>query len=110
RIRGCVTRDGRLAWSLMAITLSLSRRKRGLLRITETRTWLVEGAHYNWTFIKIFTDTGLTGIGEATNWPGSPMIASACEFVGQYLIGQDARRIDFLWTKLYRDFNWLGQA
>jgi galactonate dehydratase len=80
------------------------------LKITEVRTWLVEGAHYNWTFIKIFTDAGITGIGEATNWPGSPMIAAACEFTGQYLIGQDARRIDFLWTKLYRDFNWLGQA
>jgi galactonate dehydratase len=80
------------------------------LKITEVRTWLVEGVVYNWTLIKIYTDVGLTGIGEATNWPGSPMVASACEFVGQYLIGQDASRIDYIWTKLYKDFHWLGQA
>jgi galactonate dehydratase len=80
------------------------------MKITQVRTWLVEGTAYNWTIIKIYTDVGLTGIGEATNWPGSPMVAAACEFIGQYLLGQDPRRIDFLWTKLYRDFHWLGQA
>lgn len=94
-----------------AILLSLYvREKVNPLKITEVRTWLVEGTAYNWTFVKIFTDAGLTGIGEATNWPGSPMIVAACEFVGDYLIGQDARRIDYLWTKLYKDFHWLGQA
>lgn len=65
------------------------------------RTWLVEGRAYNWTLIKIYTDTGITGIGEATNWPGSPMIASACEYVAEYLVGEDASRIDFIWSKLY---------
>ncbi len=80
------------------------------MKITDVKTWLVEGAAYNWTLIKIFTDVGLTGIGEATNWPGSPMIASACQFIGQYLIGQDPSRIDYIWTKLYKDFHWMGQG
>ena len=90
--------------------VSLESDLRNALKITEVRTWLVEGVVYNWTLIKIYTDVGLTGIGEATNWPGSPMVASACEFVGQYLIGQDASRIDYIWTELYKDFHWLGQA
>lgn len=80
------------------------------MEITECRVWLVEGAKYNWTLIKIFTDTGITGIGEATNWPGSPLIESAAKHIGERILGEDATRIDYIWTKLYRDMNWLGQA
>ena len=47
------------------------------MKITEVKVWLVEGVKYNWTMIKIFTDTGHTGVGEATNWPGSPIIEAA---------------------------------
>ena len=60
--------------------------------------------------MKIETDAGIHGWGEATNWPGSPLVEAACRHVGQFILGQDARRIDFLWTKTYRDMHWLGQA
>jgi galactonate dehydratase len=80
------------------------------MRITKLRTWLVEGIKYNWTLVKIETEEGLTGIGEATNWPGSAMIEAACETVGRHIVGEDSRRIDFIWSKCYRDMNWLGQA
>jgi galactonate dehydratase len=80
------------------------------MKITRVKTYLVEGIKYNWTLLKIETDGGIHGWGEATNWPGSPLIEAACQHVGNCLLGQDARRIDFLWTKLYRDMNWLGQA
>lgn len=80
------------------------------MKITAVKTWLVEGIKYNWVFIKIYTDSGLTGIGEGTNWPGSPLILEACRHMGETLIGEDPSRIDYIWTKLYRDFNWLGQG
>ena len=80
------------------------------MRITEVRTWLVEGIKYNWVLLKIFTDEGITGIGEGTNWPGSPIVLEACRHAGETIIGEDPCRIDYLWTKLYRDFNWIGQA
>lgn len=80
------------------------------MRIANVKTWLVEGVKYNWTLVKIETESGLTGIGEATNWPGSPLVETACRHAGERIIGQDARRIDYLWTKLYKDLNWLGQA
>jgi galactonate dehydratase len=80
------------------------------MHITSCRTFLVEGTKYNWTLFKVETDAGLHGWGEATNWPGSPLVEAACQHVGERLVGQDARRIDYLWTKLYRDMNWLGQA
>lgn len=80
------------------------------MKITNCKTFLVEGVKYNWTLFKIETDSGLHGWGEATNWPGSPLVEAACRHVGDFIYGQDARKIDFLWTKVYRDMNWLGQA
>lgn len=79
-------------------------------KITRVRTFLVEGVRYNWTLVKVETDAGIHGWGEATNWPGSPLVEAACQFVGEQIIGWEARQIDYLWTKLYRDMNWLGQA
>lgn len=80
------------------------------MRIERVDAWLVEGVAYNWCVVKVTTEDGLTGYGEATNWPGSPLVLEACRHAGERIVGQDARRIDFLWTKLYRDLHWLGQA
>ena len=78
------------------------------MKITDVKVWLVEGVKYNWTLIKIYTDTGHTGVGEATNWPGSPIVYHAAKHVGERIIGLDPMRTDFIWTKLYRDLNWVG--
>ena len=80
------------------------------MKITNVKTFLVEGIKYNWTLVKVETDSGIHGWGEGTNWPGSPLIEAACQHVGHFVMGLDARRIDFIWTKIYRDMNWLGQA
>ena len=80
------------------------------MKIDAVKCWLVEGSKYNWTLVKVFTDEGLTGIGEATNWPGSPMVLAACEHVANVVRGEDATRIDYIWTKLYRDMNYLGRG
>ena len=80
------------------------------MKITQVKSWLVEGTKYNWVLLKIYTDAGITGIGEGTNWPGSPMVLEACRHAGESIVGEDPTRIEYIWTKLYRDFNWLGQA
>ena len=78
------------------------------MKITDVKVWLVEGVKYNWTLLKIYTDEGFTGVGEATNWPGSQIVEAAAKEAGQRIIGLDPMRIDFIWTKLYRDLNWVG--
>ncbi len=80
------------------------------MKISNVKTYLVEGIKYNWTLVKVETDAGIYGWGEATNWPGSPLIEAACQHIGQFVLGLDARRIDYIWTKIYRDMHWLGQA
>ena len=78
------------------------------MKITDVKVWLVEGVKYNWTLLKIYTDEGLTGVGEATNWPGSQIVEAAVKDAGQRIIGLNPLRTDFIWTKLYRDLNWVG--
>ena len=78
------------------------------MKITDVKVWLVEGVKYNWTLLKIYTDEGHSGVGEATNWPGSQVIEAAAKEAGQRIIGLDPMRTDFIWTKLYRDLNWIG--
>ena len=78
------------------------------MKITDVKVWLVEGVKYNWTLLKIYTDDGYTGVGEATNWPGSQIVEAATKEIGQRIIGLDPMRTDFIWTKLYRDLNWMG--
>ena len=80
------------------------------MKISAVKTCLVEGIAYNWTLVKVETEAGIHGWGEATNWPGSPLVEAACQHVGSVVLGMDARRIDYIWTKLYRDMHWLGQA
>lgn len=78
------------------------------MKIESVKVWLVEGVKYNWTVLKVLTDSGHTGVGEATNWPGSPIIEVAARHVGERVIGLDPMRTDFIWQKLYRDLNWIG--
>ncbi|MEP6805613.1 MAG: hypothetical protein ABI892_13890, partial [Flavobacterium sp.] len=78
------------------------------MKIIDVKVWLVEGVKYNWTLLKIYTDTGHTGVGEATNWPGSPIVYNAAKHIGERIIGLDPMKTDFIWTKLYRDLNWVG--
>jgi galactonate dehydratase len=78
------------------------------MKITDVKVWLVEGVKYNWTLLKVCTDMGPTGVGEATNWPGSPIVEAAARHVGERVVGLDPLRTDFIWTKLYRDLNWIG--
>jgi galactonate dehydratase len=78
------------------------------MKIEEVDVWLVEGIKYNWTLLRITTEQGLTGVGEATNWPGSPLVYHAAQHLGERIVGLDASRIDYIWSKLYRDLNWLG--
>lgn len=78
------------------------------MKITNVKVWLVQGIRYNWTMLKIYTDEGYTGVGEATNWPGSPVVYEATKHIGERIIGLDPMRTDFIWTKLYRDLNWIG--
>ena len=62
----------------------------------------------NWVFIKIETDEGLVGYGEASNHPGSLLIIEGCKMMRPLLIGEDPNNIERIWHKLFRYCTALG--
>ena len=66
------------------------------MKITGVRTAVVE-ANYDWTFTRIYTDEGITGIGESFLAPGLTQIIRDLK---PLLVGEDPRNVDKLWSKM----------
>jgi galactonate dehydratase len=64
----------------------------------------------HWTWVKIDTDAGISGIGET--YPRQPTEADAIHSAAPSLIGRDPRDIERIWADLYRtfDFQVIGGA
>lgn len=56
----------------------------------------------NWIFVKVETDEGLVGWGEATTEWKTRAVVGAIEDLKPFIIGQDPRRIEHLWQIMYR--------
>jgi len=55
-----------------------------------------------WVFVEITTDEGITGIGEACNWPGDLTIEAGVRELKRTIIGQDPMNVEQLWATMYR--------
>ena len=61
-------------------------------------------------FVKVHTDTGISGLGESGAWGYLEASGSAVETFKRYLIGQDPLRIEHHWQYLYRWSHFRGAA
>ncbi|MDQ3911325.1 MAG: mandelate racemase/muconate lactonizing enzyme family protein [Actinomycetota bacterium] len=66
------------------------------MKITDVRTAVVE-ANYDWTFIRVRTDEGITGLGESFLAPG---LTGIIRDLKPLLEGEDPRNVDKLWSKM----------
>lgn len=66
------------------------------MKITDVRTAVVE-ANYDWTFTRIYTDEGITGLGESFLAPGLTAIIADLK---PLLVGEDPRNVDKLFSKM----------
>src|ERR1700733_6723804 len=57
----------------------------------------------NWTWLKIDTDAGISGIGET--YPRNAVEAAMVHSAASSLIGRDPRDIERIWADLYRSFD-----
>ena len=69
------------------------------MKITRLTTYAVPP---RWLFLKIETDEGIVGWGEPVLEGRAATVAAAVDELSDYLVGQDPRRIEDLWTVLYR--------
>lgn len=61
-------------------------------------------------FVKVYTDEGITGVGESGAWGFLPAVGEAVESFKTYLIGQDPLQIEHHWQYMYRCFHFRGAA
>lgn len=65
----------------------------------------------NWIFVKIVTDQpGLIGWGEATLEWHTESVVGAIRDLAPLLIGEDPRRIEYLWQTMFRQHFWHGNG
>ena len=76
------------------------------MKITAIETVAVD----RYLFVKVYTDAGLTGLGESGAWGYLEASAAAVETFKRYLIGQDPLRIEHHWQYLYRWSHFRGAA
>lgn len=69
------------------------------MKITKVSTYLVRP---RWGFVKIETDEGVCGWGEAVLEGHARTVLSCVEEMKDYLLGADPSRIEDFWTVLYR--------
>lgn len=76
------------------------------MKIEHVQTFFAQ----DWLVVRIITDTGLNGIGQATFW-GQPKATEAvlCEYSG-YLKGKDPFTIDYHWQYFYRSSSFRGAS
>ena len=79
------------------------------MRITDLRVFQTQGGHANWTFVKVYTDSGLTGVGEASLERNDWVVAKALESFKEFLVGKDPFQIEYIWNALYKQTFKYGQ-
>lgn len=81
------------------------------MKITAIETHVCHARMRNWIFVKIVTDQpGLYGWGEATLEWHTQAVVGAIKDIQTLLIGQDPRRIEYLWQMMYRQHFWHGNG
>lgn len=80
------------------------------MKITDIRTFVVDCFRTNWVFVKVYTDEGLTGVGEGTLEYKEKALCGAVEHIKSYLLGKDPCQIERHYHAIYRDAYWRGGA
>jgi len=76
------------------------------MKITELKTFVVDAFRMNYVFIKLQTDAGISGVGEATVEGSELTVAQCVREFGRYLIGKDPFAIEHHVETMNRDWYW----
>jgi galactonate dehydratase len=81
------------------------------LKVTDLKTFIVNRGgdnSPNYVFVKIYTDQGITGLGEGSVTSKEATVATAIEEHKRYLVGRDPTDIEMHWQAMYRWPRWRG--
>lgn len=80
------------------------------MKIKDIKVFAVDCFRTNWVFVKVYTDEGIDGVGEATLEYKEKALFGAIEHIREYLIGKNPFQIEKHWHSIYRDAYWRGGA
>jgi galactonate dehydratase len=72
------------------------------MKISEVRTYTVGNPWKNWVFVKVFTDEGVVGVGEATAGLNTKPSEAQVHELGRFVIGEDPLAPERLREKMYK--------
>lgn len=72
------------------------------MKITELKTFVVGNPWKNWLFVKLYTDEGITGLGEATGGLATKPSLGDVEELRRHVIGEDPRHPERVWHKMHK--------
>ncbi len=78
------------------------------MKITDVKPFVVDCFRTNWIFVKVYTDEGITGVGEGTLEYKEKAFLGALEHIKEYLIGKNPLEIEKHYHDIYRNAYWRG--
>ena len=76
------------------------------MRITDVETFLVDASRKwkgrNWLFVKVYTDEGIEGLGEASGWPS--VVEKAIQDLKYVVVGENPFDIERIWQRMLLAF------
>ena len=78
------------------------------MKVTDIKTFAVDCFRTNWVFVKVLTDSGIYGVGEATLEYREHTVVQAIQELERYLVGKDPHNIEAFWHDTVRDAYWRG--
>lgn len=67
-------------------------------------------AGHRYLFVKVHTDSGLTGLGECGAWGYQEAAAVVLKQMEKLIVGMDPMRIEFIWNALTRNLHFRGSV
>lgn len=80
------------------------------MKVTDVQCFTVDCFRTNWVFVKVYTDEGIEGVGEATLEYKEKALLGAVEHIRDYLTGQNPLDVEKHVHSIYRDAYWRGGA
>lgn len=85
------------------------------MKVTDIKVYLVRTRRNTripspWVLLQVFTDEGIVGVGDATNWPGGTIIAQAIEELSRLVVDENPFHIEYLYHRMYQHLNQIGQT
>jgi galactonate dehydratase len=71
------------------------------MKITDIKTFLVGAGGRNWVYVKVLTDAGIHGIGEAYSAGPDEATVKVIEDFKSWLVGNDPRNVQYLFDLMY---------